>query len=148
MRIGRFEFHSLYQQIFCLRQAVSFYTVYRLFRKFTIGLSGNRQRREKEEGKKEDALPLWVADMDFKTVPAVTKRLQKAVEHGIYGYSDSKEDYFAAVSGWYRDHFDWNTKQEWMIKTPGVVFALAAAVRAYTEKGDAVLSIPSGDGIK
>ncbi|RHF91469.1 pyridoxal phosphate-dependent aminotransferase [Roseburia sp. AM23-20] len=93
----------------------------------------------KERGKKEDVLPLWVADMDFKTVPAVTKRLQKAVEHGIYGYSDSKEDYFAAVSGWYRDHFDWNTKQEWMIKTPGVVFALAAAVRAYTEKGDAVL---------
>ena len=86
-----------------------------------------------------DLLPMWVADMDFKTVPAVTKRLQKAVEHGIYGYSDSKEDYFAAVSGWYRDHFDWNTKQEWMIKTPGVVFALAAAVRAYTEKGDAVL---------
>ena len=65
----------------------------------------------------ENELPMWVADMDFKTVPAVTKRLQKAVEHGIYGYSDSKEDYFAAVSGWYRDHFDWNTKQEWMIES-------------------------------
>lgn len=53
---------------------------------------------------KEDVLPLWVADMDFKTAPAVTERLQKVVEHGIYGYSDSKEDYFAAVSGWYHDH--------------------------------------------
>lgn len=42
---------------------------------------------------KEDVLPLWVADMDFKTAPAVTERLQKVVEHGIYGYSDSKEDY-------------------------------------------------------
>ena len=51
----------------------------------------------KERGKKEDVLPLWVADMDFKTAPAVTERLQKVVEHGIYGYSDSKEDYFAAV---------------------------------------------------
>ena len=61
----------------------------------------------KERGKKEDVLPLWVADMDFKTAPAVTERLQKVVEHGIYGYSDSKEDYFAAVSGWYHDHFDW-----------------------------------------
>jgi len=60
----------------------------------------------KERGKKEDVLPLWVADMDFKTAPAVTERLQKVVEHGIYGYSDSKEDYFAAVSGWYHDHFD------------------------------------------
>ena len=107
-----------------------------------IDRSNNRSSKYDERLKKfgtEDVIPLWVADMDFKTVPAVTKRLQKAVEHGIYGYSDSKEDYFAAVSGWYRDHFDWNTKQEWMIKTPGVVFALAAAVRAYTEKGDAVL---------
>ena len=42
----------------------------------------------KERGKKEDVLPLWVADMDFKTAPAVTERLQKVVEHGIYGYSD------------------------------------------------------------
>lgn len=72
--------------------------------------------------------------MDFKTAPAVTERLQKVVEHGIYGYSDSKEDYFAAVSGWYHDHFDWDVKPEWLVKTPGVVFALAAAVRAYTEK--------------
>ena len=93
----------------------------------------------KERGKKEDVLPLWVADMDFKTAPAVTERLQKVVEHGIYGYSDSKEDYFAAVSGWYHDHFDWDVKPEWLVKTPGVVFALAAAVRAYTEKGDTVL---------
>ena len=90
----------------------------------------------KERGKKEDVLPLWVADMDFKTAPAVTERLQKVVEHGIYGYSDSKEDYFAAVSGWYHDHFDWDVKPEWLVKTPGVVFALAAAVRAYTEKED------------
>ena len=93
----------------------------------------------KERGKKDDVLPLWVADMDFKTAPAVTERLQKVVEHGIYGYSDSKEDYFAAVSGWYHDHFDWDVKPEWLVKTPGVVFALAAAVRAYTEKGDTVL---------
>ena len=44
----------------------------------------------KERGKKEDVLPLWVADMDFKTAPAVTERLQKVVEHGIYGYRDRK----------------------------------------------------------
>lgn len=92
-----------------------------------------------ERGKKEDILPLWVADMDFPVAPGITERLKKAVDHGIFGYSDGKADYFAAVSGWYRKKFGWETKEEWLVKTPGVVFALAAAVRAFTKKGDSVL---------
>lgn len=92
-----------------------------------------------ERGKPEDILPLWVADMDFPTVPAVSARLEQMARHGIFGYSDEKEDYFAAVSGWYRKHFDWEVKREWLVKTPGVVFALAMAVRAFTQEGDAVL---------
>ncbi|MCI8466392.1 MAG: pyridoxal phosphate-dependent aminotransferase [Lachnospiraceae bacterium] len=93
----------------------------------------------KERGKREDVLPLWVADMDFPVAPGITKRLRKALDHGIFGYSDGKEDYFAAVSAWYREKFGWETKEEWLIKTPGVVFALAAAVRAFTEEGDGIL---------
>ena len=92
-----------------------------------------------ERGRKEDILPLWVADMDFQTAPGIQERLRAAVDHGIFGYSDGKADYFAAVSSWYREKFGWETKEEWLIKTPGVVFALAAAVRAFTEKGDRVL---------
>ena len=92
-----------------------------------------------ERGRKEDILPLWVADMDFQTAPGIQERLRAAVDHGIFGYSDGKPDYFAAVSSWYREKFGWETKEEWLIKTPGVVFALAAAVRAFTEKGDRVL---------
>lgn len=92
-----------------------------------------------ERGKPEDVLPLWVADMDFPTAPEILKRLEKVVHHGIFGYSEGKEDYFNAVSAWYRKHFGWEVKRNWLVKTPGVVFAIAAAIRAFTEKGDAVL---------
>ena len=92
-----------------------------------------------ERGKPADILPLWVADMDFQTAPAILERLEETVKHGIFGYSDGKEGYFAAVQNWYRERFGWETKPEWLVKTPGVVFALAAAVRAYTKEGDGVL---------
>lgn len=93
----------------------------------------------KERGRSEELLPLWVADMDFETAPCVKERLQKAVEHGIYGYSEGKEEYFRAVHDWYERYYDWDVKKEWLVRTPGVVFALAACVRAFTQKGDAVL---------
>ncbi len=92
-----------------------------------------------ERGKHEGILPFWVADMDFETAPAVVERLQKTVAGGIYGYTDTKEDYDQAIINWYEKYFHWSPKREWLIKTPGVVFALAAAVRAYTKEGDKVL---------
>ena len=93
----------------------------------------------KERGRSDDMLPLWVADMDFPTAPGIQKSLSDAVAHGIYGYSEGKEDYFQAAAGWYEKHFGWKVEKEWLIKTPGVVFALAMAVKAYTKEGDAVL---------
>lgn len=92
-----------------------------------------------ERGKPGDVLPLWVADMDFPTAPEILQRLQKTVSHGIFGYSEGKEDYFKAVADWYEKHFGWEVKRNWLIKTPGVVFAIAAAIRAFTKEGDAVL---------
>lgn len=93
----------------------------------------------KERGKREDVLPLWVADMDFRTAPEILKRLEQVVQHGIFGYSEGKEAYFAAVQNWYSEHFGWEVKKNWLVKTPGVVFAIAAAIRAFTEEGDAVI---------
>lgn len=93
----------------------------------------------RERGKTEDILPLWVADMDFQTSPAILERLEERVRHGIFGYSEGKDAYFQALAGWYEKHFDWKVERSWLVKTPGVVFALAAAVRAFTEEGDAVL---------
>lgn len=93
----------------------------------------------RERGKSEDVIPLWVADMDFQVAPCIQERLDKAVKHGIFGYTESKDDYFAAVSGWYRERFGWETKESWLVKTPGVVYAIAMAIRAFTAEGDAVL---------
>lgn len=92
-----------------------------------------------ERGKESGLLPMWVADMDFQTAPTVNERLRQCVSHGIYGYSETKRDYFRAVSGWYRRYFGFETQEEWLVKTPGVVFAIAAAIRALTEPGDSVL---------
>jgi len=95
-----------------------------------------------EMGKSEDLLPLWVADMDFQAAEPIRERLQQIIAHGIFGYSDVKEDYVQAVQNWYRKNFGWQPKKEWMLQTPGVVFALAMAVRAFTKEGDAILIQP------
>lgn len=90
-------------------------------------------------GMPEDVLPLWVADMDFKTTSYVEDAVIERTKHGIFGYSESGEEYFKAVAGWMQRHHNWEIRPEWLIKTPGVVFALAMAVKAFTEKGDSVL---------
>lgn len=87
----------------------------------------------------EDVLPLWVADMDFKTSSYVEDALAERARHGIFGYSESQTPYFEIVRDWMKRHHDWEVKEPWLIKTPGVVFALAMAVKAYTEPGDGVL---------
>ncbi len=92
-----------------------------------------------KRGKPENILPLWVADMDFATSSAVIDAVKKRAEHGIFGYTESGESYFQAVRDWLYKRHGWQVEQSWLVKTPGVVFALAAAVRAFTEVGDGVL---------
>lgn len=93
----------------------------------------------REMGMPEDVLPLWVADMDFPTAPAVLARLHALAEHGIFGYTGVKDAYFSAVHNWYAQRFGWETQRSWLVTTPGVVFAIAIAIRAFTQKGDAIL---------
>lgn len=92
-----------------------------------------------ERGKPAEVLPLWVADMDFQVSEEITKSLHAAVEHGIYGYTQPKDPYYNAIMNWMKKNHQWETKREWIMKTPGVVFALGAAVKAFTKPGDAVL---------
>ncbi len=95
-----------------------------------------------KNGYPEDTLPLWIADMDFQAPECVRAALMDAVQHGIFGYSMVDDAYFASVQGWFLRHFDWNLERPWMVHTPGVVTALAGAVRSTTEKGDNVLIQP------
>ena len=98
--------------------------------------------KKKEFGKPADVLPLWVADMDFRAPEEVLLALHDAVTHGIFGYSEPDETYFLALQTWFSKHFQWKLEPEWLVKSPGVVFALHAAVRALTKEGDAVLIQP------
>ncbi|MBQ9913972.1 MAG: pyridoxal phosphate-dependent aminotransferase [Clostridia bacterium] len=95
-----------------------------------------------ENGLPADVLPMWVADMDFKAPECVLEALQNSVNHGIFGYSNLKEDYYEAVAGWFTRHFGWTPEREWLVQTPGVVYALAMAVRAFTKKGESVIIQP------
>lgn len=90
--------------------------------------------------KPENILPLWVADMDFPAPPAVLAALTEKSAHGIFGYSDAAgEDYFEGLASWYAGRFGWKISPDWLVKTPGVVYAICTAIRALTQEGDAVL---------
>lgn len=93
----------------------------------------------KERGKNGDELSLWVADMDFEVAKPITDALQAQVNHGIYGYTEVKSDYFEIVKNWFKDNFDWEIKKGSLVKTPGVVYAIAMAVKAFTKEGEAVI---------
>ena len=110
-----------------------------------IDRSANRAAKYDERIKKfgtSDVIPLWVADMDFKTSSYVEDALAERVKEGIFGYSDVQTPYFHIVRDWMQRRHDWKVEEDWLIKTPGVVFALAMAVRAYTQPGDGVLIQP------
>lgn len=91
-------------------------------------------------GRPADVLPFWVADMDFPTAPAIIEALQQRVQHGIFGYSEADPDrYHAVLDDWFSRRHGWHVEKEWLLQTPGVVFALATAVKAFTKPGDTVL---------
>ncbi len=94
-------------------------------------------------GKPDDVLPLWVADMDFRSPPEVLSALAERSAAGVFGYSDAANaDYFTALAAWYQTRFGWTISPDWLIKTPGVVFAVSTAIRALTSEDDAVLIQP------
>ena len=87
----------------------------------------------------EGVLPMWVADMDFKTAPAVIEALQRRVSHGIFGYARVPDSYYDAVSHWFSSRHRWTIDPQQIIYTTGVVPALSAVIKAMTEPGDKVI---------
>ena len=88
---------------------------------------------------KADVLPLWVADMDFRTAPVITEALSRRVSHGIFGYTRVPEAYYQAVTTWFSRRHGWHMRKEWMIYTSGVVPAISAIIKALARPGDKVL---------
>ena len=90
--------------------------------------------------KGRDIIPLWVADMDFRSPPAVIEALHKRVAHGIFGYTHPPAELVAAVLGHLKRDFEWDVEAEWLIWLPGLVCGLNVLCRAVGREGDEVLT--------
>lgn len=88
---------------------------------------------------REDILPLWVADMDFKAPQAVVDALVNRAKHGIYGYSDGMDGYYEGLIAWMEKRHDWLIERDWITFSPGIVPALNELVRSLTKPGDKIL---------
>lgn len=86
-----------------------------------------------------DVLPLWVADMDFRTAQPVIDALRRRVEHGIFGYTHVPDAFYESIIRWFARRHGWTMRREWMLYTSGVVPALSAVIKALTAPGDKVL---------
>lgn len=90
-------------------------------------------------GKPADVLSLWVADMDFPTSPAILEALHNKIDHGIFGYSCLDESFHSALTNWMKNEHNFTFERRELVTTPGVVFALASAIKAFTKEGESVL---------
>lgn len=91
---------------------------------------------------REDLLPLWVADMDFLSPPAITEALKKRVEHGLFGYTIPSEEYYASIINWLHKRHNWHVEKEHITFVPGVVKGFAFAIDAFTQPGDNIIIQP------
>lgn len=88
---------------------------------------------------KEDLLPLWVADMDFKVAPEILESLSKIIEHGVLGYTFTDDEYFDSIVSWYKNRKHIDIKKDWIVFTAGVVPAIGYAVQTFTKVNDKIL---------
>ncbi|MBR6054694.1 MAG: pyridoxal phosphate-dependent aminotransferase [Bacteroidales bacterium] len=89
----------------------------------------------------EDIIPMWVADMDFRTAPCIVNALRKRAEHGVFGYTYVPDSYYDAVISWFSRRRGWKIKKRWILYTTAVVPALSVCVKAFTEPGDKVVML-------
>ena len=86
-----------------------------------------------------DALPMWVADMDFPTAPAILEALTRRVQHGIFGYAKVPDVYYQHLMGWFERRYDFAIERDWVLYTSGVVPAISAVIKALTLPGNGVI---------
>ncbi len=90
----------------------------------------------------KDVLPMWVADMEFRSSEPVIDAIENAVQHGIYGYTSRPSSYYQAIIDWMEKRHNWKVKKDWLAYSPGVVPALSFIIRAFTQPGDKVIIQP------
>lgn len=91
------------------------------------------------ESENGTVIPMWIADMDFLSAPAITEALRRTADHGIYGYGEIDEEYKSLVIDWYNRRMGWKIESDELLTMPGVMFGVTMALRALTKENDAVL---------
>lgn len=107
-----------------------------------IDRSTNRSAKYDERKKKfgtQDVIPLWIADMDFRTAQPIIDALKNKAEEGIFGYTSRPDSYYEALCGWKKRHNDWDIDKSMISFNLGVVPALSSMVNVFTEPNDKVL---------
>jgi cysteine-S-conjugate beta-lyase len=87
----------------------------------------------------EDILPMWVADMDFKTPDFIIDKIRQRLDHEVLGYTFRGEGFYNAIINWLKDLHQWEVKREWVTFSPGVVPALTLLINALTKPGDKIV---------
>ncbi|MDO9333098.1 MAG: MalY/PatB family protein [Dehalococcoidales bacterium] len=103
------------------------------------GTGSAKWDRAEQLFKIKDILPMWVADMDFRSPEPVIKALKKVAERGIFGYTTVPDSYYNALIGWMEKRHQWEIQREWIVLTTGVVPAIRLLVKAFTQPGDQVI---------
>lgn len=91
---------------------------------------------------REDLLPLWVADMDFRTPPFIVDSIRKRLENEVLGYTMKSPAWYSSIVNWQKERYGWGITPDMLIYSPGIVAGLGLAVRCFTEPGDRVMVQP------
>ncbi|GCB37039.1 MalY/PatB family protein [Bacteroides faecalis] len=91
---------------------------------------------------RNDLIPMWVADMDFRTAPFVVEALRERLEHEVLGYTFACKEWAESIINWLKERHGWTIREEMLTFTPGIVRGLAFAIQCFTEKGDKVMVMP------
>ena len=87
----------------------------------------------------DDVIPMWVADMDFKSPPCVIEALKERIEHGIFGYTREGNEYYESIQKWLDKRHGWNIKNNWIYPSPGIVSGISFIIEALTNPGDKII---------
>jgi cysteine-S-conjugate beta-lyase len=87
----------------------------------------------------QDVLPMWIADMDFKSPPPVIDALKQIADRGVYGYTGVPQSYYDSLINWMKKRHGWDIKKDWVVFSPGVVPALHMLIQSFSESGDQVI---------
>jgi cystathionine beta-lyase len=87
----------------------------------------------------EDVLPMWVADMDFRTPDFIVNAMKRRMDHEIFGYTLKPDSLYEAVIGWLDRRHGWKVEKDWILFTPGVVPTFNMCIQAYTQPGEKVI---------